>query len=73
MLKLRNGRGSTESRNDPVKRQMILPRVHYDKFLAKHKMLVSSPTHLSSCMQNSIAIVNKAMIYICPPQLYFPF
>lgn len=36
---MRNGRGSAESRNDPVKRQMILRRQHYDKFLARHKML----------------------------------
>lgn len=70
MLKLRNGRGRAESRNDPVKRQMIVRREHYDKFLAKHKTLISSPPpHLFPLPShaNSVSIVNKSHDVYLPP------
>lgn len=68
---MRNGRGRAESRNDPVKRQMIVQREHYDKFLAKHKILISSPPlpHLLPLRShaNSVAIVNKSHDVYLPP------
>lgn len=67
---MRNGRGSSESRNDPVKRQMIVQREHYDKFLAKHKIPPPpTPFHLLS-HANSVAIVNKSHDVYLPPSLF---
>lgn len=48
---------------------------HYDKFLTKHKILISPPPFplppfsTSPCILNSVAIVNKAVIYsiFAPP------